>query len=172
MRADGRCLGTLAARPATVAGMQPEDRSQAATNKAIRRIADEFGVLSAAEVARLFGLSVAEMAELTATGGLLQVVVDGVPGYPSFQFGPDGQPLPIFVALGVIAGRHAYSPNDVVLWLCVCAGQEWFPVRSGVLPNWPAGLVSAGGCVGVDAEQVSELFLCGVLVGEHAVTCF
>ena len=51
----------------------------------------------------------------------------------------------------------------------VSPGGELFSRRAGVLPNWLGCRRSAGGCVLVDVEQVGEMLLGGVHVGEHAL---
>ena len=87
--------------------------------EAQKALADEFGLLSSAEVAVLAGSKAANSAALASrwrTKGLVFAVpVDGDARYPGFQFDPAGKPLPVIAGVLHALGDHL-SGWELALW--------------------------------------------------------
>ncbi|MCH9761862.1 MAG: DUF2384 domain-containing protein [Actinomycetia bacterium] len=86
------------------------------------RIDAEYGLLTAAEAGRRMGSRSTAPRNLAAaarrSGALLGISRGHQTLYPGFQFGPDGQPLPVIRALRELAQRLGWSDSSVVQWLC------------------------------------------------------
>jgi hypothetical protein len=82
-------------------------------------LADEFGLLSAATVARLAGSTAGNPSALAsrwrAEGKVFAVEVDGAQRFPGFQFGAGGRPRPVVASvLAAVGGRLAGW--ELALW--------------------------------------------------------
>lgn len=86
------------------------------------RIDAEYGLLTAAEAGRRMGSRSTAPRNLAAaarrSGALLGMRRGHQTLYPGFQFGADGQPLPVIRPLRELAQRAGWSENSVVQWLC------------------------------------------------------
>lgn len=86
------------------------------------RIDAEFGLLTSAEVGRRLGSKSTAPRNLAAAtrrgGALLAVTRRNQLLYPGFQFGADGQPLPVIRTLVELAADCGWSETAVVQWLC------------------------------------------------------
>lgn len=109
-------------------------------------LADEFGLLSSAEVAALAGSKARNPAALASRwrkeGRLFAVEVEGASRYPGFQFDGQGRPLPIIGAvLEAFGGR--LSGWEIALWFT--GDNDWL------------GAVRPVDALGTDADQVREV---------------
>lgn len=85
------------------------------------RIGAEFGLLAPGEAGRLLGSQSSaprnQASQLRRAGRLLAITRGRRSLYPGFQFGPDGQPLPVIAELRELADRSRWSESGVVQWL-------------------------------------------------------
>ncbi len=86
------------------------------------RIDAEYGLLTAAEAGRRMGSRSTAPRNLAAVarrnGALLGISRGHQTLYPGFQFGADGQPLPVIRTLRELAQQVGWSESSVVQWLC------------------------------------------------------
>ncbi|WGX94339.1 hypothetical protein [Nocardioides sp. L-11A] len=86
------------------------------------RLAEEFGMLTPGEAGQRLGSRSRAPRNLAAqarkAGRLLAIKRGSHVLYPGFQFGEDGQPLPVIAALVELARRHERSETGIVQWLC------------------------------------------------------
>jgi hypothetical protein len=78
------------------------------------RIDAEYGLLTAAEAGRRMGSRSTAPRNLA----LLGISRGHQTLYPGFQFGADGQPLPVIRTLRELAQRVGWSESSAVQWLC------------------------------------------------------
>lgn len=87
-----------------------------------QHIKEEFGMFTSAEVGRQLGSRSQAPRNLAATAHrnntLLAVPRGNGLAYPGFQFGNDGQPLPVIARLREIAEANEWSEAGLVQWLC------------------------------------------------------
>lgn len=108
----------------------PEQEARAqATEDSWTALEGEFGLLEGREAAAVLGpgATPADVAALRAGGKLLAVRRGGEHRYPGFQFGVDGQVLPLMGRLASLAGEYDVDEESVLLWLT--APSTWFQGR-------------------------------------------
>lgn len=87
-------------------------RAFEATNRALEEVAQEFGLLSEAEVEEQLG------GPRTSLEGLLAIQLHGARLYPKFQFDLElRQVKPVIRPLLDLASLHGWTHDGVVLWL-------------------------------------------------------
>ena len=106
--------------PAEKLTLGPAMLRQLERNAAARQaLAEEFGLLSSAEVARRAGSSATNAAALASRwrglGQVFAVDVEGSARFPGFQFDADGRPLPV-VADVVAALGSVFTGWELALW--------------------------------------------------------
>lgn len=89
-------------------------------------LADEFGLLTSAQVAQRAGSVAANAAALASRwrreGQIFAVPIDASVRYPGFQFDDNGRPLPVIEAV-LLALHPALSSWDIALWFT--SGNGW-----------------------------------------------
>jgi hypothetical protein len=113
--------------------MSPALLEQAQRNATARaELADEFGLLSSADVAELAGSRAANAAALASRwrkeGRVFAVEVDAATRYPGFQFDPEGRAVPV-VAKVLAALGSKLSGWELALWFT--GSNDWL---GGVRP--------------------------------------
>ena len=99
----------------------PIARAVAAKESLYDRIDAEFGLLAAGEAGRLLGSRSSaprnQASQLRRPGRLLAITRGRRSLFPGFQFGSEGQPLPVIPQLRELAERSGWSESGVVQWL-------------------------------------------------------
>lgn len=97
-------------------------RAVQAEHNLYNRIDAEFGLLTSTEAGKWMGSRSSAPRNLAATARRNKALVAVRRGnhlvYPGFQFGPDGQPLPVIARLRAIAEANDWSETGLVQWLC------------------------------------------------------
>ncbi len=116
-QAVGAALSSVAMyiEPAVARAVQAEHNLYA-------RIDAEFGLLTSTEAGKRMGSRSSAPRNLATTAHRNKMLVAVRRGnylaYPGFQFGPDGQPLPVIRRLRDVAESHDWSEAGLVQWLC------------------------------------------------------
>lgn len=92
-------------------------RAIEATERLVRAVEAEFGLLNAAGIAELYGASAPDAAHQHLEGALLAIRRSDVLVFPGFQFQTDGTPRPVISALRALADTNQWSQSDLFLWL-------------------------------------------------------
>lgn len=99
-------------------------RAEQATERAWRKIEQEFRMLNSLEVATLVGLApnryvasaMRKRGQIIGTKRLNRYL------YPSFQFAADCSVKPVFASLSRATADSDWSDSDLILWLCAPSG--------------------------------------------------
>ncbi len=116
-RAVGAALSSVAVyiEPAAARAVQAE-------HNLYTRLDAEFGLLSSTEAGKRMGSRSSAPRNLATTAHRNKAVVavrrGNLLAYPGFQFGPDGQPLPVIRRLREVAELNGWSEPGLVQWLC------------------------------------------------------
>ncbi len=98
------------------------DRAIQATERLVRRVETEFGLLNAAEISERHGIPATDVLDGHRDGTVLAIKRRDSPAFPGFQFRADGTPRPIVRALRTLAATHHWSESDLFLWLVTNSG--------------------------------------------------
>lgn len=97
-------------------------RAAQAEHNLYARIGAEFGLLTSAEAGHQMGSRSSAPRNLAATAHRNKTLAAIRRGpylaYPGFQFGPDGQPLPVIGRLRAVADDNDWSETGLLQWLC------------------------------------------------------
>lgn len=97
-------------------------RAVQAEQNLYRGIETEFSLLSSTDAGRLMGSRSSAPRNLAAAAHRGQALIGLRRGnqvvYPGFQFGSDGQPLPVIKRLREIADANGWSETALLQWLC------------------------------------------------------
>ena len=97
-------------------------RSIQAEHNLYDRVDGEFGLLTSHEAGMRLGSRSStprnRASQLRKSGRLVGLERGGRTLFPGFQFGSDGQPLPVIADLLALARSHKRSETGLVQWLC------------------------------------------------------
>jgi hypothetical protein len=92
-------------------------RAIEATERLVRAVEAEFGLLDAAGIAERYGASAPDAEHHHREGALLAIRRSDACVFPGFQFQTDGTPRPVISALRALADTNQWSQSDLFLWL-------------------------------------------------------
>ncbi|MGH3501234.1 MAG: hypothetical protein ACRDQA_10165 [Nocardioidaceae bacterium] len=121
VRESARAVG-VALASVKVYAEPPVARAIQAEQNLYARIDAEFAMLTSTQAGQRMGSRSSAPRNLATTAhrnrSLLAIRRGGYLAYPGFQFGPDGQPLPVIRRLHEVADANDWSETGLVQWLC------------------------------------------------------
>lgn len=97
-------------------------RAVQAEHNLVARIEAEFGLYTSAQVGKMLGSRSSAPRNLAASthreGATIALHRGTHLTYPGFQFGPDGQPLPVIRQLRDLAESNDWTETGLIQWLC------------------------------------------------------